>query len=377
MRILTTLSYWRPHISGLTVCGQRLIEGLSKKGFEFTVLTSRHDRKSPILETAGNIKILRQPVLFTLGKVPAMPGYLPALIGELRKTDLVWIHLPQAEGLMAILAAKLFKKKVAATVHCLPLLPSGWQRFLFQKPFDRINNLIILLSDRVVYYTKDYAENTKELWHFPEKSSYILPPIPEIGSKEYGVSKSKKNREIVVGFAGRIAEDKGLEYLIKAIQLMKQKGQGARLLMAGADRPVGESRYADKINSLIEESGIEVAYLGEIKPDEMKQFYQRIDILVLPSVNRTEAFGIVQAEAMKFGVPVIASNLPGVRIPVSMVSGGKIVPATDFAGLAKAIVEISSTTQINRKLLMEHAEKCFPQAVALFDYERVFLHIKN
>src|SRR3989338_3769644 len=162
MRILTTLSYYRPYVSGLTICAQRLIEGLSKKGFEFKVLTSRY--KQNLSREAGSRlagpKVIRVSTWCTLGKVPIMPGYLPALIRELLRVDLVWIHLPQAEGLTAALLAKLAGKKVITTVHCLPLLSSGWQRFLFQRMFDLINNLTILLADRVVYYTKDYAENT-------------------------------------------------------------------------------------------------------------------------------------------------------------------------------------------------------------------------
>jgi glycosyltransferase involved in cell wall biosynthesis len=338
MRILTTLSYWRPYISGLTICAQRLIEGLSKRDFEFAVLTSRHDKSLPRTEKKGKILILRETVMFTVGKVPVMPRYLFSLIREMRRADLVWIHLPQAEGLPAAILAKIFRKRVIVTVHCLPLLPSGWQRLFFQKFFDYVNNLIIKLADRVVYYTKDYAENTPELWHFPPKSHYILPPIPSVNNVTI---KQFNNSVFTLGFAGRVAEDKGLEYLIKAIQLMKLEGKNVRLLVAGSREAVGEGRYSKKINSLIDESGIYVKFLGEIDPDKMSAFYRRIDVLALPSVNRTESFGIVQVEAMKHGVPVVTSDLPGVRIPVRMTHNGKVVTPGDPNSLAQAIISLS------------------------------------
>src|SRR3989338_2379339 len=161
MKILTTLSYYKPHISGLTVFVQRLIGGLSKKDFKFTVLTSRHRKNLLKSETENNIKIIRSPVLLTLGKVPVMPWYLFQVIREIINNDIVWINLPQAEGLIVAVIAKLFGKKIITTVHCLPLLPDGWQRSFFQRPFDILNNLIIRLADKVIYYTKDYAENTK------------------------------------------------------------------------------------------------------------------------------------------------------------------------------------------------------------------------
>ncbi len=367
MKILTTLSYYRPHVSGLTICVQRLIEGLSKKDFEFTVLTSQYKKNLSKYEVDKKIKIIRSPVLTTLGKVPVMPWYAFQAFREIKDSDLVWIHLPQAEGLAILIVAKLLNKPVVSTVHCLPLLPSGLNRILFQSLFDWLNNVVIRFSDKVVYYTKDYAENTKELWHFPEKSEYILPPIPGVGSKEYGVSKIKKNKEMVVGFAGRIAEDKGIEYLVEAVRLLEEKGVRIKLLMAGSRNAVGENRYSKKIYSLIDESGVDVEFLGLIDPERMGSFYKLIDILILPSVNRTEAFGMVQAEAMKFGVPVISSNLPGMRIPVQLAKIGRIVMASNSFDLVAAIQAIRSA-KYSGQSIARLAEKYFPTTDTLARY---------
>ena len=371
MRILTTLSYWRPYVSGLTICAQRLIDGLAKRDFEFTILTSCHEDFLPKKELQGKILILRQTVWFTVGKVPIMHGYLFQLIREITKTDLVWIHLPQAEGLITAAVAKLFGKKVVTTVHCLPLLPGGWQRVLFQKLFDLLNNLIIMMADRVVYYTKDYAENTPELWHFPQKSSYILPPIPE----EKGTRNKEEGRRhsdsLIIGFAGRMAEDKGVEYLVEAVRLLEKKGVRIKLLMAGSRNAVGESRYSQKIYSLIDESGIDVEFLGVIDPEKMGDFYKLIDVLVLPSVNRTEAFGMVQAEAMKYGVPVVVSDLPGVRVSVQRVGVGEIVRIREPKVIAEAIERVA-LLEIHGGSSGGKIEELFSIQRTLGGYSRVF-----
>lgn len=357
MKILTTISYYRPYVSGLTVCAQRLIEGLSKRDFEFAVLTSRHDKSLPRIERQGKILILRETVMFTVGKVPVMPEYLLALIKQMRHSDLVWIHLPQAEGLITAIVGKLFGKHIVATLHCLPLLPSGVMRFLFQRVFDLVNNLVVFLADDVVYYTKDYAENTKELWHFPEKSKYVLPPIPGVKGRRKKEEGRKKKDKLVIGFAGRIAEDKGLEYLIKAIQLMKADGKDVRLIMAGSREAVGESRYFKKIYSLIDESGVDIEFLGLIDPEKMGDFYKLIGILLLPSVNRTEAFGMVQAEAMKYGVPVIASDLPGVRVPIKITGMGRLVNPGDPRGLTKAILEVGGKNWLGKRIIIRSVDE--------------------
>lgn len=373
MKVLTTLSYYKPYISGLTICAQRLIEGLSTKDFEFTVLTSHHRNNLLKNEIENNVKIIRSPVLLTFGKVPVMPWYLFQTIKETKDNDLVWINLPQAEGLIVAVTAKFFGKKIVSTVHCLPLLPVGWQRFLFQKLFDLLNNFVIRLSDRVVYYTQDYAENTKELLHIPRKSSYILPPTPSLVSNHLN---RFNHSSYIVGFAGRIAEDKGLEYLLEALSLLETEENNVELIIAGNMKAVGENGYLLKIKNLLKTIRYKVKFTGEIDPENMLEFYRQIDLLVLPSVNRTEAFGMVQAEAMLSGVPVIASDLPGVRIPVSLTGGGITVGPSDAKALSKAILfclqgNIDRVGLARKSALIFNPEKTFSA------YAAIFLQTKN
>jgi len=376
MKILTTLSYYKPHISGLTVCVQRLIGGLSKKDFKFTVLTSRYRNNLLKSEIENSAKIIRSPVLFTFGKVPIMPWYLLQAIGEIKNNDLVWINLPQAEGLIVAVTAKLFGKKIITTVHCLPLLPNGWQRLLFQKLFDLLNNLTIRLADRVVYYTKDYAENTKGLLHIFSKSFYILPPIPMAKGQGLRVEGRKNSKKFIVGFAGRIAEDKGLEYLLEALSLLESENKNVDLIIAGNINAVGENSYVKKIKNQFKNIKFKVNFSGEINPKNMFEFYRKIDLLILPSVNRTEAFGIVQVEAMRYGVPVVASDLPGVRVPIQLTGSGRLVPVGDVVALERAMNEILVGIW-DRKDIISQAKKCFELQESLSNYECVFQQTKN
>ncbi|KKQ64360.1 MAG: Glycosyl transferase group 1, partial [Candidatus Shapirobacteria bacterium GW2011_GWF1_38_23] len=83
--------------------------------------------------------------------------------------------------------------------------------------------------------------------------------------------------------------------------------------------------------------GKKIELVGAIEHDNLSTFYKNIDCLVLPSINNLETFGIVQAEAMKCGVPVVASNLPGVRVPVQMTGMGEICEIKNVDDLAKKI----------------------------------------
>lgn len=107
----------------------------------------------------------------------------------------------------------------------------------------------------------------------------------------------------VVGYAGRIAQDKGINILLEAFGKFADKYNNTKLLLAGAD----EKEYLQAIQHIIEVKSLsgKVHYLGKI--DDMEKFYKSLDVLVLPSVVR-EAFGLVICESIYCGTPVITTN---------------------------------------------------------------------
>jgi glycosyltransferase involved in cell wall biosynthesis len=90
------------------------------------------------------------------------------------------------------------------------------------------------------------------------------------------------------------------------------------------------------------------------------EFYRSLDVFLLPSINCYEAFGIVQLEAMKAGVPVIASDLRGVRVPVTLTGCGSIVAPGDPQGLAAAIVDwLGGKNQLSPQEIARRARETF------------------
>jgi glycosyltransferase involved in cell wall biosynthesis len=103
---------------------------------------------------------------------------------------------------------------------------------------------------------------------------------------------------------------------------------------------LGEEVYAQRLAPLIQALGDHWTFLGNLTPTELAAFYRSCEVTVLPSLNSTESFGIVQIEAMTCGTPVVASNLPGVRQPVMMTGMGRIVPPANARALAEAIIDV-------------------------------------
>ncbi len=77
----------------------------------------------------------------------------------------------------------------------------------------------------------------------------------------------------------------------------------------------------------------------------MSLFYNSLDVLLVPSLNSTETFGLVQIEAMILGTPTVASNLPGVRVPPRLTGMGEVVPIGDSKALAQAVIQIVSNPE--------------------------------
>jgi glycosyltransferase involved in cell wall biosynthesis len=81
-------------------------------------------------------------------------------------------------------------------------------------------------------------------------------------------------------------------------------------------------------------------FLGTLNAEQVAVFFSNCDIHVLPSINNTETFGLVQIEAALCGTPTVASALPGVRMPTQMTGMGTTAPPRDSAALAAAILEV-------------------------------------
>jgi glycosyltransferase involved in cell wall biosynthesis len=112
-------------------------------------------------------------------------------------------------------------------------------------------------------------------------------------------------------------------------------------------------------------------FLGNLSQQQLAAFYPNIDVLVVSSLNSTEAFGLVQVEAMMNNVPCVASDLPGVRQPVLTTGMGRIVPVGDATSISKAIKEIikdPSKYQGDSKAI---AKTYDPDSIVI-EYEKIF-----
>ncbi len=355
-RILVGITYYWPNISGVSVYAQILAEELAKK-YEVKVLTAKFKNELRVEENNKGIKIKRVPG-WQIGKGFLMWHYPIDSFKAVKKCDLINCHLPSIESFWLALWGKIFGKKIIITHHC---------EFGFNGKLS--NQMIALLSfpihfftylwaDKIVTYTKDYAENSMFLRMFKKKLIYILPPIKmERSDKKFGWGKGK-----VVAYVGRIGWEKGLDYLVEAM-----KNVEAKLILAGPYKEVVGDKTYEVIKKNLNER---IILTGAIEHKNLENFYKSIDCLVLPSTNNLETFGIVQAEAMKCGTPVVASNLPGVRVPVRMSKMGEICQIKNTEDLAK---KINLVLKKGKKFYQKRAKNLekFDYKITVKEYEKI------
>lgn len=345
MRILHLLTYYRPHISGLTIYVERLSRGLARAGHQVTVLTAQYDKVLPEREEMDGVTVIRVPVAARVSKGVIMPSYGGQLRRVLPQADLAHLHLPQFDGAGIAINARLLGKPSLLTIHGDIRLPDTPFNRVVQPIINTMNRVAGHNVDRVVSYTEDFAYHSRFLSRYVRKLRVVPPPI-EIESPSPGDVAAFKHKwalteRPMIGMCARLATEKGVEVLVDALEIVRRTQPQARVLFAGPHRGVlGEEAYARKLQPRFDALGDAWRFVGSLHGRELAAFFSSCDVTVLPSLNSTESFGLVQVESMLCGTPSICSDLPGVRIPVQTTGMGEVVPIGDAPALAVAILRV-------------------------------------
>jgi len=379
MKILTVLTYYRPHTSGLTIYVERLAKSLVKLGHEVTVLTSQYEKDLPREEIVDGVRIIRVPVWFRVSKGVIMPTFGLWAWKLVASHDVVHLHLPQFDAAGVALRGKILGKPTLITYHCDLLLPRSIINRLINFVVHLMNHLAGILADRVCAYTDDFAAHSPYLLRYADKLEVIYPPVvmPEVAQQAVTDFQERVNPEKlspVIGMATRFASEKGVEILLKSLPIVMEEFPDTKVLYAGQYQDVmGEGQYLQRLLPTIQtyQEQNRWEFLGVLNQEEMALFYSCLDVLVVPSLNSTETFGLVQIEAMIRGTPSIASNLPGVRVPPRLTGMGEVVPIGDSQALGEAILKIVKEPEYYLREENEVAEM-FDPLVNAAAYEELY-----
>lgn len=342
MRILKVLTYYYPHWTGLSAYAQRLAEGFVRRGHSVTVLTSRYRRELLPQEVHHGVRILRLPVLTRLSRGVIMPTFPGAAWRLMRQHDVVQMHTPLLEAPLITALGRLARRPTIFTHHGDLVMPNSLHEQFVERVVTALMVQALKSCTHVTVHSQDYAEHSEFLWPFRGKLTCIYPPV-DVPPPDFEAARAWRRRlglegKKLVGFAGRFVEEKGFDYLLQAIPLVRTEIPEAMFLYAG-ERFVVYERFYQRWEHLIKANEEAILFMGLVRRRQrLANFLAMCDLFVLPS--RTDCFPSVQIEAMLCGTPVVCADIPGAREAVKATGMGCLVPPHNPQALARGIVEL-------------------------------------
>lgn len=264
--------------------------------------------------------------------------------------DVVHVHWPLPHALFGA-AARTASAGRTALVSSFYSVEIRWveRRMPWLRPFLRWS---IRTSDAVTAISSATAEAVRALEDRPVR---IVPfsAAVDAGDAVEGATRDGhvplEGRELRLLFVGRLVERKGVEVLVRALPRILEE-RPARLTV------VGEGSREAAIREAVRAAGVEdrVELTGYVPEERLRSLYATCDVFVLPAVvdarGDTEGLGVVLIEALRFGRPVVASDLGGIPDIVEPGRSGVRVPPGDPAALARAILELAANPEEARRL---------------------------
>ncbi|MFX0204597.1 MAG: glycosyltransferase [Candidatus Hodarchaeota archaeon] len=337
LRVLQIGKFYYPVPGGMEDHLYHLCNEL-KDRCELRVVVANTKPKTEISNVDG-VEVIR---VFSLGEIFSVL-ICPTMFVWLRKfsPNIFHLHLPNPMAHVSYILARP-KAKLIITWHSDVV--KRVIRLQLYKPF-----LVSLLhrAERIIATSPAYVKHSPFLNKFRDKTK-VVPLGIDLKKFQSNRKVQKTTAEIrskfggrIILFAGRLTYYKGLEYLIEAMRHVE-----GGLIIIGSGRL--EKKLRNQVNNFELQS--KVTFLGEVSHQDIVCYFQACDLLVLPSVERSEAFGIVQLEAMACSKPVISTKL---RTGVPWVNEdgktGIVVPPRNSGALAQAINALLEDPSLRKK----------------------------
>ena len=306
MKILHVGKYYPPFLGGMETVLENQVLGLLEAGQEVAVLvagTEAGERRNLVASGPGTATLTRLARLGVLNSQPLTPGLFSALrrlLVEFRP-DVVHLHLPNPLLAAAWLAQPLLNPSLTlpplAVWHHADITRQRWGRMLVGP----VNRRCLAAAGGISVAAPGLAAGSRDLARHLDRVQTIPFGIP---AAPWDRVRSDFSGPFL--FIGRLVPYKGLEVLLQA---MAELPAGELVL-------VGDGPLRGKLANRIVELGLQarVRLAGRLERPRVLELMGEARGLVLPSLDCSETFGLVQLEAMAAGLPVIASDLPtGIR----------------------------------------------------------------
>ena len=356
-KIVHLAKYYPPEQGGMESVTQVLAEGISALGFSTRVICFTKHR--PAMESLHDVQVDRFAVDLERASQPLGWRYAWQGLRAARSADLVHLHAP---NLLASMMSLLLPRRVKLLVHWHSDIVGKGMLGALVRPIER---RMLRRADCVIATSDAYALASPWLVEAGEKVQVIPigitpPALPAAAAGGRDFESFLQRRKLVLAL-GRLVPYKGFEVLIDAVRHLSDDCA----VIIGGSGPLAEA-----LQRQITQAGLadRVLMPGRLSDAELQALFGRATAFCLPSVERSEAFGVVLLEAMARGVPCVATRIEGSATAWVNAEGesGLNVPPADPRALA-ASLQVLLQDQPLRDRLAQGARQRF---VALFTAQR-------
>ncbi|HCC23138.1 TPA: hypothetical protein DF272_03090 [Candidatus Falkowbacteria bacterium] len=379
MKIAQIVCTLPPYGGGIGVVAHNYAKELVRQGHEVVVFVPRNKKHLKTFSDDYTVKQLWSPLQLGHGAI------LPQLLWRLFKFDVVHIHFPFFGAAFFVQLAKRIrgpKMKLVLSYH-MDVIGHGMKKRLFSLYNRLILKWSVKNADKIIVSSIDYIENSNlRGYYFEAKEKFVEIPFgvdrvfsPARKNPSLMEKYQIKPDNIVVGFVGGLDSAhyfKGVNNLITAVSKVADDKIKAMIVGAGNLKKRYEQQAADL------GIGPRVIFTGYISDEALPEHYNLCDIFVLPSVDKSEAFGLVLLEAMACGKPLIASNLKGVRSVVVPGLNGLLIEPNNPQDLADKIKFFVSSPKLVQQFRLNGIETAnqkyrWPKVVEklVMEYKRI------
>ena len=323
LRVLQVGKFYPPHIGGMETHLQALCNGLRNRA-DLRVIVSNESRNT-VDEVIDSVPVARLSTLLTAFSTSISPG----MVSRIRHADadLIHLHLPNPAAVLAYLASG-YRGRLVVTYHSDIV-----RQKVLGRMFEPLLYAVLRRSAAIIATSSNYVATSPVLQAFRDRCHLIPYGIDTAQFEQCDPDAVARIRarlgERLVVSVGRLVYYKGLKYLIRAMADVRGK-----LVI------VGDGPLRRNLETLATRLGVadKVSFAGEVENAAALAHYHAAAVFVLASVARSEAFGIVQIEAMAAGLPVVNTSLDsGVPLVSLHEETGLTVRPADPPALAAAI----------------------------------------
>ena len=361
LRILQINKLYSPWIGGIESVIKYVAEKLMGVS-DMQVLVCQPKGKGK-KESVNGVNVTRAGSLGIYFSMPLSLSFFGLVRRYAKNADVIILHDPFPLGDLAVLMS-CFKGKLVVWWHSDIIK----QKKLL-KLIDPIIHKLLKRADAIFTTTEGYIGGSSYISHYREKCRlvpYGIDTEKYLNAKTLPILSERladKSR-LKVLFVGRLVYYKGIGVLIDAFL----KVNGAELFI------VGKGSDEEQLKSRAEALGDRVHFMGNLSDEDLRSAFSDCDIFVLPSVEKSEAFGIVQLEAMVYGKPVINTDLE-TSVPFVSLDGetGLTVKAGNVSDLTDALNKLITDNEL-RAVYGRNAQK---RIIENFDINKTAENVLN